>query len=56
VMVGRPVLWGLACGGRAGAERVLELLLADLDRSLALAGCPRADAVPRDLVVAAPHP
>jgi 4-hydroxymandelate oxidase len=39
-MVGRPLLWGLAVGGQAGAQRVLELLLEDLDRSLALAGSP----------------
>jgi 4-hydroxymandelate oxidase len=38
VMVGRPVLWGLAAAGEAGAHRVLELLLAELDNALALAG------------------
>jgi len=42
VMVGRPVLWGLALGGEHGARRVLELLLADFDRCLALAGIPKA--------------
>ena len=41
VMVGRPLLWGLAVGGEEGARRVLELLLEDLDRSLALAGAPK---------------
>jgi 4-hydroxymandelate oxidase len=41
VLVGRPLLWGLTVGGEAGARRVLELLLEDLDRSLALAGSPR---------------
>ena len=40
VLVGRPLLWGLAVGGEAGARRVLELLLEDLDRSLALVGSP----------------
>ena len=40
VLVGRPLLWGLAVGGQAGAQRVLELLLEDLDRSLALVGSP----------------
>ena len=50
VMVGRPVLWGLACGGQAGAERVLELLIADLDRSLALAGVPVAADLDRDVL------
>ncbi|MGV1048774.1 MAG: alpha-hydroxy acid oxidase [Solirubrobacterales bacterium] len=39
VLVGRPPLWGLAAGGSAGAERVLELLRAELERTLALCGC-----------------
>lgn len=38
VLVGRPVLWGLAVGGAAGVRHVLDLLRADLDRALALAG------------------
>jgi 4-hydroxymandelate oxidase len=38
VLVGRPVLWGLAVGGAAGVRHVLDLLHADLDRALALAG------------------
>jgi isopentenyl diphosphate isomerase/L-lactate dehydrogenase-like FMN-dependent dehydrogenase len=40
VLVGRPALWGLAAGGEAGARRVLELLRAELERDLALLGCP----------------
>jgi isopentenyl diphosphate isomerase/L-lactate dehydrogenase-like FMN-dependent dehydrogenase len=40
VLVGRPPLWGLAAGGAAGAERVLQLLRAELERTLALCGCP----------------
>jgi isopentenyl diphosphate isomerase/L-lactate dehydrogenase-like FMN-dependent dehydrogenase len=40
VMVGRPVLWGLAVGGAQGASRVLELLITELDNTLALAGAP----------------
>lgn len=42
VMVGRPVLWGLAVQGTDGARRVLELLLSELDIALALAGAPKA--------------
>jgi 4-hydroxymandelate oxidase len=42
VMVGRPVLWGLAAGGAAGVQHVLELLLGELDLALALSGCPQA--------------
>ena len=39
VLVGRPVLWGLAAGGRDGARRVLEMLRAELELTLALCGC-----------------
>lgn len=39
VLVGRPVLWGLAIGGADGALRVLELLREELELTLALCGC-----------------
>jgi len=42
VLVGRPVLWGLAVDGEAGAHAVLEILRRELDTTLALVGCPRA--------------
>ena len=42
VLVGRPVLWGLACEGEAGAQLVLEQLVEELDETLGLLGCPRA--------------
>jgi isopentenyl diphosphate isomerase/L-lactate dehydrogenase-like FMN-dependent dehydrogenase len=45
VLVGRPALWGLAADGADGAGRVLELLRAELELSLALCGC----ASPADL-------
>jgi len=38
VLIGRPVLYGLALGGQKGAEHVLRCLLAELDLTLALAG------------------
>jgi isopentenyl diphosphate isomerase/L-lactate dehydrogenase-like FMN-dependent dehydrogenase len=44
-MVGRPALWGLAVAGEEGARRVLELLRAELELTLALCGC----AVPAEL-------
>ncbi len=40
VLVGRPVLWGLAAEGQAGVEGVLELLRQEIDLGLALSGCP----------------
>jgi 4-hydroxymandelate oxidase len=54
VMIGRPVLWGLAVGGEEGVRRVLELLLADIDTALALAGAPRAAMLNRSWVQRAP--
>ena len=43
VLVGRPILWGLAAGGEAGARRVIEILLEEFDTALALSGALRAD-------------
>jgi isopentenyl diphosphate isomerase/L-lactate dehydrogenase-like FMN-dependent dehydrogenase len=45
VMVGRPVVWGLAVDGEAGVRTVLDLILAEFDVALALAGVPRASAL-----------
>ncbi len=42
VLVGRPVLWGLATGGQAGAQQVIRQILDELEGTLALVGCPRA--------------
>ena len=41
VLVGRPVLWGLAAGGQAGVERVLSLLRDEVADTLRQAGVPR---------------
>jgi 4-hydroxymandelate oxidase len=54
VLIGRPVLWGLAVGGEAGVRRVLELLLAEIDTALALAGAPRAAELDRSWIQRAP--
>ncbi|MEU8072876.1 alpha-hydroxy acid oxidase [Micromonospora sp. NPDC049151] len=40
VLLGRPLLWALAAGGRAGAEAALALLAAELRDALILSGCP----------------
>jgi L-lactate dehydrogenase (cytochrome) len=37
-MIGRPFLWGLAAGGEAGVRRAIEILAAELDEAMALAG------------------
>ncbi|KUM99881.1 2-hydroxy-acid oxidase [Streptomyces yokosukanensis] len=40
VFLGRPVLWGLAANGEAGARHVLTLLRDELEDAMALSGCP----------------
>ncbi len=39
VLVGRPVIWGLAVGGESGAQEMLELLQRQLALGLTLLGC-----------------
>jgi 4-hydroxymandelate oxidase len=50
VLLGRPVLWGLALGGESGARRVLELLRDEISLSLALAGGRSMAELTRDFV------
>jgi isopentenyl diphosphate isomerase/L-lactate dehydrogenase-like FMN-dependent dehydrogenase len=38
VLVGRPVVWGLAVGGDKGVTAVLEILRAELTRTMQLMG------------------
>jgi 4-hydroxymandelate oxidase len=50
VLVGRPVLWGLAASGRAGATAVLELLRDQLEECMMLAGRPAIGSLDRGAV------
>jgi 4-hydroxymandelate oxidase len=50
VMVGRPVLWGLAVNGADGVAAVLERLRDDLRQAAALAGAASIDEITRDLI------
>jgi 4-hydroxymandelate oxidase len=50
VFIGRPVLYGLACGGQAGVARVLELLHAELRLAMELSGCRSLDEVTDALI------
>ena len=50
VLLGRPVLWGLAVGGADGAHHVLRLLRDEFDLALALTGCRSASELTRDLL------
>jgi len=50
VLVGRPVLWGLAAAGEAGAFRALDVLKTELGQDMRQAGVRSLDEVPRALV------
>jgi (S)-mandelate dehydrogenase len=51
VMIGRPVLFGLAADGEAGVARVIDVLAGELDYTLAMSGCPSIADVGNDLIV-----
>jgi len=50
VLIGRPILWGLAIGGRDGVGQVLSLLQDELRLAMSLCGCPNIAAITPDLV------
>jgi (S)-2-hydroxy-acid oxidase len=50
VFIGRPVLYGLQCGGQAGVQRVLQLLNEELKLAMALAGVAKISDIQRSLV------
>lgn len=50
VLCGRAYAYGLAAGGEGGVMRALEILHADLERTLRLLGCPSVAALDRSYV------
>jgi 4-hydroxymandelate oxidase len=50
VLIGRPMLWGLAAGGETGVRRSLEILRDELANVLALVGCPAARELDRSFL------
>ena len=50
VLLGRPILWGLAVAGQHGVRDVLQLLQREIDLALALSGCAEPAQVTRDLI------
>lgn len=47
VLIGRAYVYGLATAGQAGVARALEILRADVERTLKLLGCPSIAALDR---------
>lgn len=52
VLVGRPILWGLAVSGEEGATDVLEILRRELDEAMLLCGCTKLSDIDGSLLTA----
>jgi 4-hydroxymandelate oxidase len=50
VLVGRPVLWGLATGGESGVMEALEMLQKEFDLAMALSGSSKLEEITPDLL------
>jgi 4-hydroxymandelate oxidase len=50
VLVGRPVIWGLAAGGEAGVSRVFEILRSELAEAMAITGAPKISAIDNSIL------
>jgi L-lactate dehydrogenase (cytochrome) len=50
VLCGRAYAYGLAAGGEAGVDRAIEILRADVDRTLRLLGCASVQELDRSYV------
>lgn len=50
VLVGRPVIWGLAVDGDKGVRSVLEILRNELDLAMALCGCDSINKINKNLI------
>jgi 4-hydroxymandelate oxidase len=50
VLLGRPILWGLAVNGEKGASHVLELLSNELELAMALTGRPTIKSIDKSVI------
>ncbi|XP_076881189.1 peroxisomal (S)-2-hydroxyacid oxidase GLO4-like [Bidens hawaiensis] len=50
VMIGRPILFGLAAKGEYGVKRVIKMLKEELELTMALSGCPTLNDITRNHV------
>ncbi|KAK8764273.1 hypothetical protein V5799_033121 [Amblyomma americanum] len=51
VFIGRPVIWGLAYDGENGVNKVLSIFRAELERAMALMGCPSLSDLKTSMVI-----
>jgi 4-hydroxymandelate oxidase len=54
VLMGRPILWGLAIDGEQGVDMVLKIIREEFDEAMALCGCACINDIRRDLAIT-PH-
>ncbi len=50
VLIGRPILYGLACGGHEGVRRVLEILKRELTYDMACCGLKSIDQISKEIL------
>ncbi|HLO89280.1 MAG TPA: alpha-hydroxy acid oxidase [Nostocaceae cyanobacterium] len=50
ILVGRPVLWGLATNGKTGVDEIIAILQAELKAAMALSGCTQISDIDVSLV------
>ncbi|XP_048130527.1 peroxisomal (S)-2-hydroxyacid oxidase GLO4-like isoform X2 [Rhodamnia argentea] len=55
VLIGRPVVYGLAVKGETGVRRVTEMLKDELELTMALSGCPTLKDITRGHVITDPE-
>ena len=51
VMLGRPILWGLAVDGEEGVSNVLQLIKDEFDLAMGLCGCRSIAEITHDLII-----
>ena len=54
VMIGRPTLYGIAVGGQAGAEKVINMLGTEFEKTMGAAGCRTVSDVTSDTLATPP--
>jgi (S)-2-hydroxy-acid oxidase len=50
VLIGRPIVYGLAAKGEDGVKKVIDMLKNEFEITMALSGCPTIDDVTRNHV------
>ncbi|XP_067949725.1 2-Hydroxyacid oxidase 1-like [Watersipora subatra] len=51
VFIGRPILWGYACGDEKGISDVIDIYKQELSSTMTLAGVPDVSKIPGDVVI-----